>query len=604
MRQFCAVAARWSVRVPSSLVEPVDDQLRELLVSHAPVLRFDDRELFHPAAVDEFAAASLLEFEGEILGGEDRPVTLAELDHRWAPGTNLQFITDADRRLAVGDEAKRFARRLFSPRLGRVGLFGRLLDALFQLSVLVRSTSPNRTTTAAALKSARLGISDAQPVCYGRALRAGPWLVLHYAYFYVMNDWRTGYRGLNDHEGDWEQAWVFCDPLTRAPVWVAASSHEHEGGDLRRHWDDPELSKVGDRPVLFAGAGSHALYFAPGDYVTRIEVPGLQWALRLQRWFQRLLRIRDQATERGLGPALGVPFVDIASGSGREIADWDLRVMSPDWCWLEDFRGLWGLDTHDSLGGERGPSGPKFQRNGDVRVSWADPVGFAGLHGTPPPEHHHGADEVIDHAEPTDLARLDKALDDLDDQIKRLTNLLPLANRVANSTEIQDESKRLTELLQQRSDLQDLRRRAAEPAEPTDIRSHIVHPAVPLEPPAASGWLLAMWAAASIPMILLSVAALLVFESLSVAGLTVAVAAGALLLEQLVRRRYQAAFRLLVIYVAAVAFVLFALSFVLGGAVLVGRYALGAALTIAAVFLFVANLSELRTVAGGRADTS
>lgn len=585
-------------------VAAVEDRHRDLLLAHAPILRFDERELFHPAAVDEFAAASVLEFDGEILGGVDRPVLLDELDHRWSPGTNLQFVSDADRRQAVGDEAKRLARRLFTPRLGRVGLFGRLLDALFQLSVFVRQTTPARTTTAAALKAASLGISERTPVCYARSLHAGPWLVLHYAYFYVMNDWRTGYRGLNDHEADWEQAWVFCDPATAAPVWVAASSHDHDGGDLRRHWDDDELVKVGARPVLYAGAGSHALYFAPGDYVTRIEVPGLRWALRLQRWFQQLLRIRDQATERGLGPALGVPFVDIATGNGREVAEWDLRVMSPDWCWLEDFRGLWGLDTHDPLGGERGPSGPKFQRNGDVRVSWADPVGFAGLHGTPPPDPLDDEfDDDHDQAnsdERSEAQRLDRALDDLDDQIRRRTRLLPLANRVANSTEIQEESKRLSELLQQRSELEDLRRRAGTAEEPFDVRAHLVQPAVPMAPPKATGWLLAVWAAISIPMVLLSIAAVLVFESLSVAGITVAVAAGVLLLEQLVRRRYQAAFRLVVMYAIVVAFSLFVFSFVVGGAVLVGRYALGALLAVAAVVLFASNLSEISTVRNGR----
>lgn len=580
----------------------VSEQHRELLLRHAPILRFDERELFHPVAVDAFVSACVLESDGEIVGGEDQPVSVEDLDHQWSPGTNLQFVTDADRRAAVGDEAKRFARRLFSPRLGRVGLFGRLLDALFQLSVLVRQTTPQRTTAAAALKAGQLGISEATPVCYARAVRAGPWLVLHYTYFYVMNDWRSGYRGLNDHEADWEQAWVFCDPSTKRPIWVAASSHEHYGGDLRRHWHDDELIRVGERPVLFAGAGSHALYFAPGDYVTRIEVPGLRWALRLQRWFQRLLRIRDQATEQGLGPALGVPFVDIATGSGREVADWDMREMSPDWAWLEDFRGLWGLDTQDPLGGERGPSGPKFQRNGDVRVSWADPVGFAALHGTPPPDHdQHDHDEGAEgHDEHDERARLDKALDDLDDQIKRRTRLLPLANRVANSTEIQEESKRLSELLQQRSELEDLRRRTAEPTEPFDVRAHLIQPAVPLEAPASTGWLLAAWAAASIPMILLSLAALLVFESLSFAGITLAMAAGVLLLEQLVRRRYQAAFRLLVLYAVLAAFALFVVGFILGGAVLVGRYALGAILTVAAVLLFVTNLSELGAVRNGR----
>ncbi len=552
------------------------------------MVRFDGRELFLPTAVDAYVENCQLEFDGEIVAGDEHPVTLQDLDHRWAPGANLRFVTDDDRRAVVGDEAKRLARRLFTPRLGRVGLFGRLLDALFQLSVIIRPTTPTRTTTAAALKAERLGISEHEPVCYGRVIRAGEWVVLHYSYFYVMNDWRSGYRGLNDHEADWEQAWVFCDPGSSKPVWVAASSHEHTGGDLRRHWEDPELVRDGERPVLFAGAGSHALYFQPGDYVTRIDVPGLRWALRLQRWFQNLLRIRDQATERGLGPALGVPFVDTATGSGREVKDWDLRLFEKDAAWVEDFRGLWGLDTHDPLGGERGPSGPKFQRNGDVRVSWADPVGFAGLHGTPPPLT---ADTRVSEE------KLGHALDDLDDRIKRRGRLLPLAEQISNSTEIQEESKRLTELLQQRSELLDLqRRREFLPEHAPDIRAHLAHPAAPLPPPVGSGWVLALWAAASIPMILLSIAAVIVFESLGIAGITLAVGAGMLLLEQVVNRRFQAAFRLLVLYGAVVAF----FAFVVGGALLVSRYAIGGLLAAGAVVLFVTNLSEISAVRNAR----
>ncbi|MEM9684625.1 MAG: hypothetical protein AAF942_15235, partial [Pseudomonadota bacterium] len=33
-------------------------------------------------------------------------------------------------------------------------------------------------------------------------------------------------------------------------------------------WDDPELLRLGSKPVLFVGAGSHALFFRPGDYVS------------------------------------------------------------------------------------------------------------------------------------------------------------------------------------------------------------------------------------------------------------------------------------------------------------------------------------------------
>jgi hypothetical protein len=47
--------------------------------------------------------------------------------------------------------------------------------------------------------------------------------------------------------------------------------------------------------------------------------------------------------------------------------------------WVRDYKGLWGHDTRDRLGGERGPAGPRYERDGTVRESWGDPVGWAGL---------------------------------------------------------------------------------------------------------------------------------------------------------------------------------------------------------------------------------
>ncbi len=410
-------------QVSSTQSEPLDHgaaaDAEALLRRHAPILRFDDRELFFPTEIDTYVATAGLWVDGAEVAAPGS-ITADDLDHRWGVRASLRWIYDDDLKAVVKEEASRLARKLLSPRLGRVGLFGRILDALFIVSVFVRPTTPRRTTPAAALKAERLGM-DRKAVCYGRVQRAGEWLVLHYSYFYVMNDWRTGYRGLNDHEADWEQAWIFLDPADRQPRWVAASSHDYAGADLRRHWADPEVIKEGDRPVLHAGAGSHALFFRPGDYVTRLDVPALRWLLRLQRWSRSVLRIRDEATERGLGPALGAPFVESAVGDGRSIEQWDLRMIGDDTPWASDFRGLWGLDTGDPMEGERGPSGPKFDREGDVRVSWADPIGFVGLHGTPPPSAQ---------PERVNPQKLERALDDVDEQIRRRGRLLPLAQQI------------------------------------------------------------------------------------------------------------------------------------------------------------------------------
>lgn len=566
---------------------PMDnDQQLELLRRHTPIVRFDSRELFFPIAVDGYLADSTL-----MSSDRTELVALGEidekrLDHTCGDNCYLQFVSDLDRRSVVRAEARRLARKLLGPRLGRVGLFGRMLDALFLLSVFVRPTTPRLTTAAIALKLERLRLHR-QPVVYGRVVEVAGWLVLHYAYFYAMNDWRSGYRGLNDHEADWEQAWIMCDPVDQQPIWVVASNHEHRGPDLRRHWNDAECRRVGDHPVLFAGAGSHALYFRAGDYVTRIDVPGLRWLLRLQRWIRSALRIRDQAAERGLGPALGMPFVDAATGDGPSIEDWDVQILDDERPCFGSFRGLWGLDTGDPTNGERGPSGPKFDRSGEIRTSWADPVGFAGLHGSSPPSKA-----------PLEagLDNLDKTLSYLEQEIVRTSRLLPLIQQAETPAEFQEASDRLSDLLRQRAELQDQRKRLEQGDRPErDIRAHLDNPAIPLAPPQEAGRILAFWAAVSVPLLLLSVGALFLFESLGVPTILLAIAAGFSILEQLVRRHFQAVLRLLVIYgLIGGAFAL--AGAVYSGLLTVSMLAIGGVITAGAVLLFVANIGELTAV--------
>ncbi len=564
-------------------MDPEFDRLRR----HAPILRFDARELFFPTSVEGFVEASTLWPAGrDSDSNRGRPSVVkprvADLDGRWPVGTYLRFVSDDERRRVLKHEVRRTARRLFSPRLGRVGLFGRLLDAIFLLTLRLRPTTPRLTTAAASVKAERLGL-HARPVMYCRSTRAGDWLVLHYTFLYVMNDWRTSYRGLNDHEGDWEQVMVFVDPATDRPVWVAASSHEHRGVDLRRHWDDHELQLRGDRPVLFVGAGSHAVYFSPGDYVTRLDVPVLRWLLRLQRWSQQMLRITDEATEEGLGPALGAPFVDAATGDGLEIMDWQVKLLDPSEPWLSAYRGLWGADTGDRTGGERGPAGPKFGRDGSIRASWADPVGFAGLHTSPPPSVNDSDLKLI---------QIDRALADVDEQIRSLSRLLALIGQI----DTEDESRQLTDLMKQRVELDDHRRALTGEAGPGQLRAHLHRPAVPLPPPAASGWILALWAALSVPLLMLCVAAVLLIQEVRFVLFVFAAGGAAVLLEQLARRRVQAVLRLGAAGTVLVLFFVFAL----GLALRASRYALGVGFVVGAGFLFAANLSELHAVQQSR----
>ena len=113
---------------------------------------------------------------------------------------------------------------------------------------------------------------------HGRVFRRGGYTVLNYQFFYAMNDWRSSFFGVNDHEADWEQVFVYLIETKDAlePAWVAYASHDYSGADLRRRWDDPDLTMVEGHPVVFAGAGSHASYFQPGEYVMKVELKVLR----------------------------------------------------------------------------------------------------------------------------------------------------------------------------------------------------------------------------------------------------------------------------------------------------------------------------------------
>jgi hypothetical protein len=229
-------------------------------------------------------------------------------------------------------------------------------------------------------------------------VRQGNWIVLHYLYFYSMNNWRSGFFGVNDHEADWEQVFVYLYEAAEGqyvPHWVAFASHDFAGDDLRRRWDDPHLVKEGEHPVVFVGAGSHASYFERGEYVMGIEP---KWLTPVKNAFNGLRRFWVETLGQGeseqfvesVGALLSVPFVDYARGDGVIIGahkskSWVPMLISDNDGWVDRYRGLWGLDTRDRLGGERAPAGPKYDRSGAIRLSWYDPLGWAGLDKVFPP---------------------------------------------------------------------------------------------------------------------------------------------------------------------------------------------------------------------------
>jgi hypothetical protein len=279
-----------------------------------------------------------------------------------------------------------------------VGLAARLVDAGLVTSLLLRGRVPGGTAAAASVRYDAIRARDPRTCYHARVRREGPWIVLHYLFFYAMNDWRSTFDGANDHESDWEQCFVILEALPRGkvqPAWFCAAAHDEKGDDLRRRWDDPRLEKADDHPVVYPGAGSHATYLERGEYIMSLPFPGeqnLHGPLDLWRRFWRdTLSQPDPGDLAGkVRRTLSVPFVDYARGDGVTVGpggdhEWVPIPIGDEDGWVDGYRGLWGLDTGDRFAGERAPAGPKYTRAGSVRQAWYDPLGFAGLAKVAPP---------------------------------------------------------------------------------------------------------------------------------------------------------------------------------------------------------------------------
>ena len=371
-----------------------------LLQCYEPVLRFSRGELFLPMAVEDYLGKCSLWRSGGVrrswgrrrpgerlrAPGELTPARLAEAGARLSGSLSLRFV---QRSLGWREfrawrrDASRPRLATVSSRLAAVGLLGRLIDAVMRFSLLLRGRVPGGTAAAAEQAYRSQAGQDSCPY-YARVTRDRGFVALQYWFLYAMNDWRSTFGGVNDHEADWEQVTIFLpdppDPAAR-PAWVAFSSHDEAGDDLRRRPDDPDLQWRDTHPVVFAGAGSHSGGYLPGDYLVTVEPPALGRLLGALRHLGRLLL---PWTRTHAGRAFGIPFIDYRRGDGPGVGAGEARTWRPvlvddQTPWLHDYRGLWGLDTGDPFGGERAPAGPRYERGGSVRLCWSDPVGWAGL---------------------------------------------------------------------------------------------------------------------------------------------------------------------------------------------------------------------------------
>ena len=234
----------------------------------------------------------------------------------------LHFAGDPLSRKAYRAWRRRPDRPVFraASRFAVVGLLGRIVDALLRLTLIVRGKVPGGFAAAADIRYRESGAA-ARPTYYVHASRDAGYLVLQYWFCYAMNDWRSTFSGVNDHEADWEQITLFLvepdDGSEPALTWVAFSSHDEVGDDLRRRVDDPDLTLVdGTHPVVYAGAGSHSGAYLPGDYIVSVAPPSLdRWVARWHRFAGRVMPWTRDREHSGIG----IPFIDYRRGDGPAV---------------------------------------------------------------------------------------------------------------------------------------------------------------------------------------------------------------------------------------------------------------------------------------------
>jgi hypothetical protein len=191
----------------------------DLLQRFEPVIRYTQGEMFFPCAVDSYLGQCSLwqrDAEGQqsmlLSPGHLDPARLGNIDFQ-SPGTDLflRFVEEPLDPIAYQRWLNSSEHSTFDSvgRLARVGIAGRLAEALFDFSLLLRGRVAGGTAGKAQLQYKQALAGDPRYVYYGRVIRDAGYTMLHYLFFYVMNDWRSSFHGVNDHESDWEQMFVY-----------------------------------------------------------------------------------------------------------------------------------------------------------------------------------------------------------------------------------------------------------------------------------------------------------------------------------------------------------------------------------------------------------
>jgi hypothetical protein len=389
-----------------------------LLRRFEPVIRSTMGDKFYPMDVEPYVQACSLWVQrpGEeavcvVRGGKLSLDRLAQQPRDEAGAVHFLKFTDEEdlgpdargrrlfRRRAMNRIQARQAFKAGRGRLARVGYFSRFVDALYSIALLARGRVPGESAAAASVAYERIMAANEHYRYHGRVVRQDGWIVLQYWLFYPFNDWRSGFFGANDHEADWEKVFVYLSESEGEvkPEWLGYAAHNYTGDNLRRRWDDPEVDKVGEHPVIYVGAGSHASYYAAGEYLTELPLPLPRPLARVTHavrsfWKTRLGQYMEDEEESSGSGYFSIPFVDYARGDGLSVGEggdrtWDepRLITDPPPDWVSGYRGLWGLYARDPFEGEDAPAGPMYNRDKSVSRAWYDPVGWAGLDKVPPP---------------------------------------------------------------------------------------------------------------------------------------------------------------------------------------------------------------------------
>jgi hypothetical protein len=515
----------------------------ELLRRFEPIRIYTRGEQFFPTDVDSYVRQCSF-WEQAPDGSEQRllrpgQVTLEELARsRPSPFHTIHFLRfieplnlpEAARALAAQRRLRSRHGGSFHAGLGRLargGFLPRLLDALFSLSFLLRGKVPSATAAAAELAYDRHLHQDRHYVYYGRVTRRSGWTVLQYWFFYYYDSWRSGFHGVNDHEADWETIAVYLYEKDGCltPEWAGYAAHDFKGDDLRRRWDDEgELEVVDGHPVVYAGAGSHASYFRPGEYQATVSLPSPGWLMNLLAFWNHLWT--GFLGQPAVDP-FRIPFVDYARGDGLRIGpqDWSPVVISEATPWVSQYRGLWGLFARDPMSGENAPAGPMYNRDGSPRAAWYDPLSFVGLDKVPPPTQAQAMLEA-DEAELTARqGELEKLIQEKTSSLQALgVRLLSLEGAPHLVKQFAALEKKISALSEEARGLHreqyentavlkglTARLEALRSGVRDDPRSHIRHLNAPVQAAARFGTADEHWAAISLSLLLLAIAALVFF---------------------------------------------------------------------------------------------